>query len=89
MAEYGYILTLDQGTSSTKAGLIDVFGHVFSSAQIPIGQTFPKTGWVEQDPWEILNSTIEAIDSLLEKSAVKLSNIRYARSTKSALPSLR
>ena len=75
MAEYGYILTLDQGTSSTKAGLIDVFGRVFSSAQIRIRQTFPKTGWVEQNPWEILNSAVEAIDSLLEKSRVKLGDI--------------
>ena len=70
MAEYGYILTLDQGTSSTKAGLIDVFGHVFSHTQIPICQTFPRTGWVEQNPWEIFNSAVEAIDSLLEKSGV-------------------
>ena len=63
MGEYGYILTLDQGTSSTKAGLIDVFGNVFSSAQVPIQQTFPKTGWVEQNPWEILDSALKAIDS--------------------------
>ena len=75
MAEYGYILTLDQGTSSTKAGLIDVFGQVFSSAQIPIRQSFPKTGWVEQNPWEIFHSATEAIDSLLEKSRVRLGDI--------------
>ena len=71
MGESGYILTLDQGTSSTKAGLIDIFGNVVCSAQIPISQTFPKAGWVEQNPWEIFNSTVKALKKLLQKSLVR------------------
>ena len=71
MGESGYILTLDQGTSSTKAGLIDIYGDVVCSTQIPINQTFPQAGWVEQDPWEIFNSTIKALKGLLQKSMVR------------------
>ena len=75
MDEPGYIMALDQGTSSTRAGLIDIYGSLVSSTQIPFKQSFPREGWVEQDPWDIFNSTLEALTLLLEKSQVNPSNI--------------
>ncbi|TVR40689.1 MAG: glycerol kinase [Cryomorphaceae bacterium] len=48
-----YILALDQGTTSSRALLIDRAGRVHSSAQRDFKQHFPKGGWVEHDAMEI------------------------------------
>jgi glycerol kinase len=53
MAESQYILALDQGTTSSRAMVIDVRGNVLSLAQRPFPQIFPKPGWVEHCPVEI------------------------------------
>jgi glycerol kinase len=53
MAESQYILALDQGTTSSRAMVIDVRGNVMSLAQRPFPQIFPKPGWVEHCPVEI------------------------------------
>lgn len=48
-----YILALDQGTTSSRAVLIDKKGQIVSVAQKEFTQYFPKPGWVEHDPVEI------------------------------------
>lgn len=48
------ILSVDQGTSSTKATLFDDSGAAVASASVPLGQAHPRPGWVEQDAVEIL-----------------------------------
>ena len=48
-----YILALDQGTTSSRALVIDVSGRVIGSAQRTFGQIFPQPGWVEHCPREI------------------------------------
>ncbi|MBO3269609.1 glycerol kinase GlpK [Hymenobacter defluvii] len=48
-----YILSLDQGTTSSRAILFDQKGHIVSQAQKEFTQIFPKPGWVEHDPLEI------------------------------------
>jgi glycerol kinase len=53
-----YILALDQGTTSSRAMIIDVTGNVHSMAQRPFRQIFPQPGWVEHDPVEIWSSQI-------------------------------
>jgi glycerol kinase len=53
MAESQYILALDQGTTSSRAMVIDVRGNVLALAQRPFPQIFPKPGWVEHCPVEI------------------------------------
>ncbi|WP_213805559.1 glycerol kinase GlpK [Granulicella sp. dw_53] len=53
MAESQYILALDQGTTSSRAMVIDVRGNMLSLAQRPFPQVFPKPGWVEHCPVEI------------------------------------
>lgn len=52
----GYILALDQGTTSSRAMLFDHEGKVVSSAQREFTQFFPQSGWVEHDPDEIWSS---------------------------------
>jgi glycerol kinase len=56
MAEAKYILALDQGTTSSRALIVDQEGKVCSVAQKEFQQIFPKTGWVEHDPKEIWSS---------------------------------
>ncbi|NRD20663.1 glycerol kinase GlpK [Winogradskyella eckloniae] len=48
-----YILSLDQGTTSSRAIVFDKKGNIVSSAQKEFTQYFPKPGWVEHDPKEI------------------------------------
>ncbi|MGE5815434.1 MAG: FGGY family carbohydrate kinase, partial [Acidobacteriota bacterium] len=48
-----YVLSLDQGTTSSRAILFDHDGAIVSVAQKEFQQIFPKPGWVEHDPQEI------------------------------------
>jgi glycerol kinase len=48
-----YILALDQGTTSSRALVIDASGRVVATAQRAFGQLFPQPGWVEHCPREI------------------------------------
>jgi glycerol kinase len=62
------VLAIDQGTSSTKAVLLDETGRLHSDASVPVGRVFPRPGWVEQDPVEIWESVREALDVVLRDS---------------------
>src|ERR1700709_1342052 len=53
LANKKYILALDQGTTSSRAMVVDETGEVVSIAQRPFGQIFPQPGWVEHSPTEI------------------------------------
>jgi glycerol kinase len=55
------ILAIDQGTSSTKAMLVDSSGTVVSTSSVAIGQSHPRPGWVEQDAEEIRASVQQAV----------------------------
>ncbi|RYD82233.1 MAG: glycerol kinase, partial [Verrucomicrobiaceae bacterium] len=60
-----YILALDQGTTSSRAVIVDVEGKIRSVAQKEFRQIYPQPGWVEHDPTEIWSSqsgvAVEAI----------------------------
>jgi len=60
-----YILALDQGTTSSRAVLLDRMGAVVHKAQRPFRQIYPKPGWVEHDPMEILSSQLAAVREVL------------------------
>ena len=51
-----YILSLDQGTTSSRAILFDQAGSIVAVAQQEFKQIYPEQGWVEHDPLEILTS---------------------------------
>ena len=57
------ILAIDQGTSSTKAMLVDRQGRVVNEASVPLGQTHPEPGWVEQDADLIWSGVQESVRS--------------------------
>ncbi len=52
-----YVIGVDQGTSSTKALLIDCEGRVVAEADRPIAVAHPQPGWVEQDPAAMVRVT--------------------------------
>ena len=52
-----FIVSIDQGTTSTRSILFDLSGKQIYSSQMEFRQYFPKNGWVEHDPEEIWNTT--------------------------------
>jgi len=70
-----YILSLDQGSTYSKAGLVDPLGRLVRSYALPL-QTFrPKPMWVEHRPEDILKSQIAAAKILLESLGKKRDSI--------------
>lgn len=61
-----YILALDQGTSSTRAFLVNEAGMLVSAARREIKQIFPRPGWVEHDPEEIWSAQLETAQQALQ-----------------------
>ncbi len=55
------ILAIDQGTSATKCALVDESGAIVARGSVPLGETHPRPGWVEQDPLAILESVTGAV----------------------------
>ena len=70
-----YILSLDQGTTSSRALLFDDQGTVRAVAQREFTQIFPKPGWVEHDPEEIAASQIAVALEALSKAQVAASGL--------------
>ncbi len=71
----GYILALDQGTTSSRAILFDTAGTAVVKAQYPLKQIYPRPGWVEHDPEEILATQLHALAEVYEKSGVSPTEI--------------
>ncbi|WP_225848669.1 FGGY family carbohydrate kinase [Streptomyces sp. HPF1205] len=55
------LLAIDQGTSATKAVLVDAGGAVVAAASAPLAASHPRPGWVEQSPVDIWRSVQEAV----------------------------
>ena len=53
-----YVIALDQGTTSSRAALVDRGGRMVDVAQRPFQQIYPRPGWVEHNPQEILFSQL-------------------------------
>ena len=70
-----FILSIDQGTTSTKVYLYNRSFKIFDSAKKELKQYFPKNGWVEHDPLEIWNDTKFLITNILSKNKLKASQI--------------
>lgn len=65
-----FLLALDQGTTSTRALVVDDRGEIHSTAQLPHRQSFPSPGRVEHDPLEILANTRAAIGRALDDAGL-------------------
>jgi len=71
----GYILAIDQGTTSSRAILFDPGMHVAGIGQKEFRQYLPKSGWVEHDPEEIWSSVVWAARTALEKAGRQASDV--------------
>ena len=65
-----YVIALDQGTTSSRAILIDEIGNLIDIKQKEFSQIFPNRGWVEHDPLEILSSQIKVFEDLLSSNSI-------------------
>ena len=72
----GYILALDQGTTSSRAIIFDHKGQIRSVAQKEFTQIFPKPGWVEHDPNEIWSSQAGVAAEATVKIGINGKNIK-------------
>lgn len=70
-----YVVALDQGTTSSRAVVFDENGKPIASHSIEFKQIYPNAGWVEHDPSDILNSQIQALKQVVEKSSVPVNQI--------------
>src|SRR5690554_3561825 len=75
MMQGKYILGIDQSTQGTKALLFDESGKILGRSDLPHKQIVNELGWVEHDPMEIYNNTINVVKELIEKLNVDKSNI--------------
>lgn len=72
----GYILSLDQGTTSTRAIIINHEGHEVARAQREFTQLFPEAGWVEHNPMEIWNSAQSVMSDALIDGGIRPEEIK-------------
>ncbi len=70
-----YILSLDQGTTSSRAILFDHSGDLIASSQQEFQQIFPKPGWVEHDATEIWQTQLETARAALAEAGAQPSDI--------------
>ena len=75
MAGEKYVIALDQGTTSSRAVLVDRRGRMIDAVQRPFQQIFPKPGWVEHNPQEILFSQIGCLTELITRHGLTARDI--------------
>ena len=69
------IMSLDQGTTSSRTILFDGNGEIIAEANVPLKSKFPQSGWVEQDPEEIWNTQYQTIEAVLQKARLSMKDV--------------
>ena len=65
-----YILSIDQGTTSSRAILFNREGSIVAVSQKEFEQIYPKPGWVEHDPLEIWSSQVSVVTEAIAKAGL-------------------
>jgi glycerol kinase len=76
MPKKNYILAIDEGTTGSTALIIDKEGQVKARAYRELKQIFPKPGWVEHDPNEILVNCIAIMGEVVKKAGISFSDVK-------------
>jgi glycerol kinase len=79
-----FLLAIDQGTSNTKAIVIDHEGQIVARASVSMEIAFPRPGWVEQDPisiWKAVETVVEGCLNQVSPTAVAAIGISNQRET--------
>ncbi|MEZ9404153.1 glycerol kinase GlpK [Vibrio sp. 10N.286.48.F5] len=71
MTEQKYIVALDQGTTSSRAVILDHDANIVSSSQREFTQIYPKASWVEHDPMEIWATQSSTLVEALAKAGIR------------------
>lgn len=71
-----FILSLDQGTTSSRAILFNHDGEIVEVAQKEFRQIYPQSGWVEHDAQEIWSTQLAVMTEVIAKANVKLDSIK-------------
>jgi glycerol kinase len=70
-----HVLAIDQGTTSTRAILFDAEARPVAAAQRELAQHYPARGWVEHDPEQIWNDTLEVARGALASSGIEIGRV--------------
>jgi glycerol kinase len=70
-----YLLALDQGTTSSRAILFDLAGKIVCSAQYEFRQIYPGAGYVEHDPYDILETQKQAAVDVCKRAEIQPGDI--------------
>ncbi|MDQ3634875.1 MAG: glycerol kinase GlpK [Acidobacteriota bacterium] len=70
-----YIIALDQGTTSSRTVLFNEQGELLDIAQREFEQIFPKSGWVEHNPQEILKTQLDTLSEIISKNKISSAEI--------------
>jgi glycerol kinase len=70
-----YILSIDQGTTSTRSMIFDNEFKIIGSSQKEFKQFFPKDGCVEHDPLEIMDTVYTTVEEAIENAAIGIDEI--------------
>lgn len=71
----GHVIAIDQGTTSTRAMVFDAARCPVAASQRELRQIFPRQGWVEHDPEEIWQATVETIKTALANANLNAADI--------------
>jgi len=63
-----FLVAIDQGTTSTRVILFDIYGNKKFISQLEFKQYFPKNGWVEHNPKEIWYTTLKSLKKVIKKA---------------------
>ena len=69
------ILALDQGTTSSRAIVFDGAGEVVGSAQRPVNPTYPRSGWVNQDPDQLWETIIDVAGKAIHRAGLAATDV--------------
>lgn len=70
-----YIISLDQGTTSSRAIIFDKSGKIVKVAQKEFKQIYPKAGWVEHNPEEIWQTQLGVLKDVIKKGHISIANV--------------
>ncbi|WP_157019013.1 glycerol kinase GlpK [Mesorhizobium xinjiangense] len=71
----GYVLAIDQGTTSSRAIIFDADMKMVATGQEEFRQIYPASGWVEHDPEDIWNSVVSTVKSALSEARLAATKI--------------
>ena len=70
-----YVISIDQGSTSTRSVIYDTNLNLISSSQIKLDEIYPENGWVELNPNKIIESVIKSTNNVIHDSGISLSDL--------------